>query len=378
MALAGGKTHVRKVKHPRYRWLATYRNGGTVRKKYFATKDAADEFAALWMEEAEAGGTEKTLTPDERSAVLELRDELEAVGLSVRAALALAIERQRKLRKSAAVETLVTEYITAKVKARRSDRYLGDLKSRLGRFARDFGEVSVASLESPDVADWLHELKLGPVSTNNFRRLLIGLFNFAIERRYTDTNPAEATEKAKEIESTVGILTVDEAARLLEAADERILPSIAIGLFAGLRPAEVERLDWSEVDLRSGYVEVRPEKAKTARRRLIRVQPALAAWVTPHAQLRGPVWPQAGRKLLGMAREQAGIAVWPHDALRHSFASYHLAKFKNAAELALELGHENTRMVFKHYREVVREEEAERFWAIAPASLPKVCALFGS
>jgi integrase len=48
-----------------------------------------------------------------------------------------------------------------------------------------------------------------------------------------------------------GILSVNEAARLLEAAAPNILPYIAIGLFAGLRAAELERLDWSEMILRA-------------------------------------------------------------------------------------------------------------------------------
>jgi integrase len=53
--------------------------------------------------------------------------------------------------------------------------------------------------------------------------------------------------------------------------------------------------------------------------------------------------------------------------LRHSFASYHLAHFKNAAELALEMGHTNQQMIFDHYRQLVRPKEAARYWRICPA-----------
>ena len=35
-------------------------------------------------------------------------------------------------------------------------------------------------------------------------------------------------------------------------------------------------------------------------------------------------------------------------ALRHSFASHHLAKFTDAARLALELGHTNQELLFRH------------------------------
>jgi integrase len=59
---------------------------------------------------------------------------------------------------------------------------------------------------------------------------------------------------------------------------------------------------------------------------------------------------------------------WPDNALRHSFASYQLAHFKNAAATALELGHHDSRITFAHYRELVRPKEAERYWNIRPGT----------
>ena len=38
------------------------------------------------------------------------------------------------------------------------------------------------------------------------------------------------------------------------------------------------------------------------------------------------------------ARKAAGIVQWPQNALRHGFASYHLAHFNDAALLALGVG----------------------------------------
>jgi len=65
-------------------------------------------------------------------------------------------------------------------------------------------------------------------------------------------------------------------------------------------------------------------------------------------------------------RKRAGIQSWPHNALRHSFTSYHLAKFQDANALALQLGHTTTGMLFEHYREVVSPEAAESYWSIYP------------
>ena len=45
-------------------------------------------------------------------------------------------------------------------------------------------------------------------------------------------NPAEQSAKAKEIASPVGILSVEETARLLESAPAELVPYVAIGAFA--------------------------------------------------------------------------------------------------------------------------------------------------
>src|SRR5260370_42511122 len=123
----------------------------------------------------------------------------------------------------------------------------------------------VAAITAREVDEWLRALDVSATTRNNFRRVLIVAFNFAVDRGYCVSNPAEKSAKAKVVEGKVGILTVSQTARLLEASPRELLPFAAIGAFAGLRRAELERLDWSEVDLQSGLVEVPPSKAKGTR-----------------------------------------------------------------------------------------------------------------
>jgi integrase len=100
----------------------------------------------------------------------------------------------------------------------------------------------------------------------------------------------------------------------------------------------------------------------------VTVQPNLREWLLPLRQHKSNVTPQnCFRELFEQARSTAGIVEWPENALRHSFASYHLAHFKNAAATALELGHHDSRVTFAHYRELVKPKEAERYWKIKPA-----------
>ena len=183
-------------------------------------------------------------------------------------------------------------------------------------------QILANKLPPGEVDQWLRSLseqgsgkRLAATTRNNFRRVLIVAFNFANERGYCIANPAQKSAKAKAIESTVGILTVEQTAALLEHSPVALLPYLSIGCFAGLRRAELERLDWQEIDLESDLIEVKASNAKSARRRFVKIQPNLSAWLRPHARHRGPVTPPEFRQLLDAAREAAGIADWPHNCL---------------------------------------------------------------
>ena len=280
-------------------------------------------------------------------------------------------------KKSCTASELVEKLRVAKKTDGASVRYLQDLKSRLNRFADDFDGQLVATITTARLDEWLRGLNASPVTRNNYRRVLIVAFNFAVQHGYATQNPAENTSKAKEKTGAPGILTVNETARLVENASPDVLPYIAVGAFAGLRRAELERLDWSDIHFDSDLIEVTAEKAKTARRRFIRMQPNLREWLLPVRKRKGAVVCDNFRKQFDAAREAAKIAEWPDNALRHSFASYHLGHFKDAAALALEMGHTDSGMIFDHYRELVKPKEAERFWDIRPAASEKIVPIEG-
>lgn len=106
------------------------------------------------------------------------------------------------------------------------------------------------------------------------------------------------------------IFSVEELIALLAAAQETeadVLPMLVIGAFAGLRYAEIKRLDWSEVDLKRNFIEVKASKSKTARRRIIPIQPNLAAWLRHIAQGPVPWHPQTlARNWILCVRPQSG------------------------------------------------------------------------
>ncbi len=364
------KHTVRKYKHPRLKFVLNYREGGKRKRQFFETKKEADAEAALKDAQLKKSGTEGASIPSRlREMAKECAERLNAHGKTIMDATEFFLSHLKAAQKSCNASELVKELLAAKQADGASGRYLSDLKHRLKRFSDDFNGQVVATITSAQIDDWLRALAVAPVTRNNFRRVLIVAFNFAKGRGYCLTNPAGTTAKAKVVDAPVRILTVKETTRLLDAATEETLPYFAIGAFAGLRSAELARLDWSNVDFESGLIEVTAKKSKTARRRFIKMQPNLVAWLTPYRLHRGSVLPINARKKLEAVRKAAKLfgESWSDNGLRHSFASYHLAAFNDAAALALEMGHTGTDMIFGHYRELVKPEAAEAYWSIEPS-----------
>lgn len=72
------------------------------------------------------------------------------------------------------------------------------------------------------------------------------------------------------------------------------------------------------------------------------------------------------RKRMDALKAAAKIESWPHNALRHSFASYHLAFHGDAMRTATLLGHKDSGVVHNHYKAIVQKSEAARFWSLHP------------
>jgi integrase len=83
--------------------------------------------------------------------------------------------------------------------------------------------------------------------------------------------------------------------------------------------------------------------------------------------MQGPLCPPNLRTRLETDRAKAGIDKWQSNCLRHSFGSYHLAAFQNAALCAAEMGHVSATITYRFYHQIVRPAAAQEFWRIAPA-----------
>ena len=265
-----------------------------------------------------------------------------------------------------------------KEKSGKSVRYLGDL-ARLRKFADAF-QIPVQQITGPMLQKFFDHLG-SPRTQVNYWRLVRFLLRFAVRRKYA---PRDLLEEMEGVElpdlapSKTEVFTPDELREMLDHTRPALTPWLAIAAFAGLRSAEILRLDWSDVNLERKLVTVDATKAKTAARRVVPLCDAAVAWLKPYAQAEGRVafYTEENKFCTAIvadvnrARRQAGqppAFKWRRNGLRHSFCSYRLARIKNVAEVSIEAGN-SPNMIFKHYRELVSEDDARQWFESFPTS----------
>ncbi len=377
---------VSQEKHPRYKYRVRYPDGDKMRQKWFKKKTGvggADEFASEKESELEAKGrAEKSITGEEARAVLSFREAVaklpgEASKTTLTEAVAFFIKHVESRNKSITCE-LVAEKLLEKLKSEgTSKRHQDTIKQRLKAFLALYGDWLACDVTSECISEYLTECKLASQTKLHHRKAIHQLFQQAIVLQAANVNPTILAIRPKVKKGDPEILKPKQVASLLSNADESVLPAIAISFFAGVRRAELERLDWSEIDLENGEIEIKAKNAKTAQRRFIPISDNLKAWLMPYAKDEGLLVesPYKFRKGCDNAREKAKINDWPHNAGRHSFASYHLAMHENAGKTAMALGHPNSVLLYSTYRKLVKLSTAKTYWSISPVELDNVAEM---
>ncbi|MEI6194184.1 MAG: site-specific integrase [Verrucomicrobiota bacterium] len=281
----------------------------------------------------------------------------------------------------------VDEMIETRTKDGTGDAYVRVLKVYLNQLKESFN-CQLRAVTTGQLADYLRNQDVSSRSKNNARATIGAFFKFCKERGWLprDHEGIELVPKFKEKPTDITIYSPWEVTQFLNHSRPEMVPFLAIGAFAGLRSAEIERLDWSEVHLADKFIEIKAAKAKTASRRIVPITGNLAKWLKDHAKDEGRVVPfdnvnkqigwlvedtnQALKEAAendGKDPEKAKKVKWKKNALRHSFISYRVAETQDVAKVALEAGN-SPQIIFQHYRELVQPKEAKAWFGIKPVS----------
>jgi integrase len=275
------------------------------------------------------------------------------------------------------VSDLITECLQEKKANGLSPRYIETLQYHLNRFAAAFGKTVIASVTTSAVQQWLAHEYRGLRTRNNVRSSIISLFRFARSRGCLPKHQATEADdlpRAKDHGGAIEIFSPKEMSRLMATASRQARLYFALAGFAGVRRAEIERLEWRDFNFERATIEVGKHKAKTRSRRLVPISPNLLEWLRPFHGRIGRLFPRRRIVEDAIASAKASGIDWKQNALRHSYASYRMALTADPARVATEMG-TSAQKLFSNYRELAHEGEAKAWFAIAPKRPKNVVAM---
>ena len=201
----------------------------------------------------------------------------------------------------------------AAAKDHRTPRHVADIGRLPDRFSAISGKL-VATIQPTELEEHLDTLP-GPMR-NLVLRQTRAVLNFAVRRGWATENPANRVDLAHVPAPEVHLLTGEQLHFLMHTAaetDPDLCPLIAVEAFAGVRPAEAEKITWEDIDFDDDILTVTAAAAKTRRARHVAMHKTLRAWLDWHiardGRDKGPITPATGtplRRRLRALRSKAG------------------------------------------------------------------------
>ncbi|OAM87916.1 site-specific integrase [Termitidicoccus mucosus] len=356
--------------------------GERVRKNFKTREDAIAERAALELRllqsQSNLRGASTFLTEaqlrEAEAAFLRLEKARRPLTFYLDYALANYREPEAALKIADAIETYM--------KARKEDvqqaligkRQLRNIRLELTEFQRHFPTQTLAEVGTEALHAYIRRDDGALKTQNNRRGVLCAFFNHAVRKEWMTRNPVAKIPRNR-IEHNRGsaeALTAERAAQLMAHVESvhggAFVPFFALCLFAGIRPeGEISKLPACDVRLENSAITIEPWVSKVNMRRLVTIQPNLAAWLKAYPLDEYPVIPPKDKmkniaKKLTRIRQKFGVG---HDVLRHTFISMHVGKFRSMGDTALQAGNSES-IIRRHYLNVTTQQEAGAFFAIMP------------
>lgn len=205
------------------------------------------------------------------------------------------------------------------------------------------------------------------------RLILHGIFSLAQKRGWCQENPVSRVDVPRCKEKQIMCLNLRQVQKLLHAtettAQGECMAAVGLMLYAGIRPQEVQRLEWQHINLQQSFISIPPTHSKTGGARHVTIEPILHKLLKkveknkPNAKICPPNWLKKWREV----RQAAGWnkkTPWIQDCLRHSYASFHAIYYKNFNRLQYELGHSSSSLLRTRYLNMqgITLAQAKQFW----------------
>jgi integrase/recombinase XerD len=274
--------------------------------------------------------------------------------------------------------------ITETMKWRRGEnlreRYLKELEAYLRRFAFGRTEMFMDSIGVAQIQEWF-DSRNEALSTKRANMGRLGsMFDVAWKQGYIKENPCLKLPTLKIRKEAPTVFTPAQMRAMLNEAHQRrkqtpaMLSYLVLGSFIGIRPEEMEKLTWGDIDMTHNTVRVDVATSKVSKRRITPIHPPAKEWLklvkrgaADELVLPAEITLKRYRRKL---RDAASLGKWHQDIMRHSAASYLLALHGDAGKVALWLGN-SARTLERDYKQLVNATDCADFWKLTPGEVLK-------
>ncbi|OAM89254.1 site-specific integrase [Termitidicoccus mucosus] len=352
-------------------------------RKNFKTREAAIlERGTLQLKQAQADSdlrvtstflTEPQLREAE-AAFLKLKDRPRTLTFY----LDLGLETHREPKSDHLLADAIVAYLAERTKdvTRKAicQRQLNAIRIELTLFKEEFPDCTLGELTTEKLLKYLRRDSATAKTQNNRRATLSTFFKYALAQGWLLENPAKAIvrQRTGHNRGSAPALNAAQAAELMAHVetvhDGALVPYFALCLFAGIRPeGEVTKLPADDVRVETAAITIEPWVSKVNMRRLVTIQPNLAAWLQAYPLEKYPIIPSKDKmkNVTGKITRIRRQFTLGHDVLRHTFISMHVAKFRSMGDAALQAGN-SEKIIRRHYLNVTTPQEAEAFFGIVP------------
>ena len=281
------------------------------------------------------------------------------------------------------VKDLGLMYLKEGTRSAKASSHYSSLFNQLAVFLKKDKVELVSKVKYELLRKWMEEPGYKMKTRKHRRGAAVTLLNYAKRKGALPFGPTEADKlptisRKQEGRGLPEIFMPEEIRKMVETfwprrqdpVYQQMLLLMVIGAFSGVRPKEIERMRWKFVVFSKNQIYLPREITKDNRYREIPLEPNLRAFLLALKPkdagdndliVRG----RCPAVHLSVRTKQLGIA-WRHDGMRHSYATYRIARGDDINGLVMAMG-TSSDVLYSNYRGRVRcVEDAGLWFALFP------------
>ncbi|NBO22821.1 hypothetical protein EBU94_05715 [bacterium] len=251
-------------------------------------------------------------------------------------------------------------------------RTIIDLRSFSKQFGIDFKDILITEATRNLVSEKINKLRkkdgkeISQQTRKNYLSKAKQFFNWCVSEELISSNPI-SLEKVRVDQRIPKAYSVEESTKILRHLKNEeykcLIPYICLGLFAGLRPTEAERIRWDNIHFDNEIISIEPNQTKVKRSRHAELNHTLKFWLKD-CDRNLNIKPSNFLRIFKSFKSTLEVK-WIPDGLRHTYATYWLPIHEKKDLLANYMG--NSRSVIdKHYLKPALKSDAVKYWDLKP------------